>query len=169
MSPHIRLNATKHAIRLILTEENFARQLLNELQPRVLDSDDKVRQSLVAAVCAGAERNIDAFAPLLPLVAGRMADKRVGVRQTARGGLCALYCACVTAQLAENTTCILPSNVHCIPQQLLHCYGTDAGHDVRANRTPLPWSVGRRMRMRAPDARQLAVEDAAILPCAVLL
>ena len=133
VSSNVRLVAVEHAARVLVKKTSLATPLLKALEERVMDSSDKVRQALVVAVCAGAEEHLDVFAPLLAIIAPRMGDKKQGVRKAARDGLCALYRAHATAHLTEHPDAkAVPAELHCIPQQLLHCYGVDAGHDVES-------------------------------------
>ena len=97
-----------------------------------MDSSDKVRQGLVAMVCVGAADHLHAFSPLLALVSTRMGDKKQSVRKTARDGLCTVYCKHASSHLVKHRHAkTVPVELHCIPQQMLHCYGFDAGRDVR--------------------------------------
>ncbi len=133
----MRLAAVEHATRLAVAKPSLAPPILKALEERVRDSNDKVRTGVVEAVCAAADGELNLFAPILATLAARMGDKRPNVRKAARDGLAALYKTHTSAHLqADGEAKTVPDELHCIPQQLLHFYGVDAGHDVSA--TPPP-------------------------------
>ena len=141
VSPHVRAVAVEHAIKLIVDEPPLAAPLLTALEERVRDSSPDVRQRLVAAVGAHCYESqtehgdsaFDAFATLVPTLAPRMGDTKTSVRTAARDALCFMYKARSTQYLTQHAASrTVPDELHCIPQQLLHCYGVDAQHDVES-------------------------------------
>ena len=128
----VRCTAVVEGVRLVAVQPALADELVGLLKERLQDPDDKVRATLVSAVCEACAERIGPYGPILEGLPSRMSDKKATTRSVARTELCSLYRKHLSTRLTGDVAVEvdMPEELARVPTAVMQAYGANFKSDL---------------------------------------